>query len=102
MDDARCRRQVLLQMKARAGLLTDEERKELRSTPIFVGGEEPGSGALVVYPPMTEEEWVAEFGGVRRPVENEAQPPPEEPAGPLPPLNPGPGNEPGSVRIERP
>ncbi len=25
-----------------------------------------------------------------------------KPAGPLPPLNPGPGNEPGSVRIERP
>ncbi len=51
---------------------------------------------------MTQEEWEAEFGGVRRPVENEAQPPPEKPAGPLPPLNPGPGNEPGSVRIERP
>ncbi len=92
MDDARCRRQVLLQMKARAGLLTDEERKEFRRTPILIGGEEPGTGVLVVYPAMTQEEWEAEYGGMRRPVENTAPAPAAEviDAEPLPPLSQGP------------
>ncbi len=53
-------------MKARAGLLTDEEREELRRTPLLIGGDEPGTKPLVVYPPMTQEEWEAEYSGLRR------------------------------------
>ncbi len=67
MNDEYCRRLALLRMKQIVGTLTDEEAQELRSTPIFVGGEEPGSGALVVYPPMTPEEWEAEFADARLP-----------------------------------
>ena len=68
----------------------------------FQGEINVKGGVLVVGAQMTAEQWQAQFGGVRRPVENEAQPPPEEPAGPLAPLNPAPGTEPGSVRLERP
>lgn len=56
-------------------------------------------GVLVVGAQLTTEQWQEKFGGVKH-VENEAQPPPQQPAGPLPPLNPAPGTEPGSVRLE--
>ncbi len=65
-DDRRPLRRLALEMKARAGLLTDEEREELRSTPILIGGDEPGTKPLVVFPAMTQEEWEAEFGGLTR------------------------------------
>ncbi len=58
----------MLQMKARTGRLTDEEAQELRSTPILIGGEEPGTGVLVVYPAMTTEEWEKEYGGRTHPT----------------------------------
>ncbi len=53
-------------MKSRAGLLNDAERDELRSTPILIGGED-GGGVLVVYAPMTVEEWEAEHADARLP-----------------------------------
>ncbi len=58
-NDRRSLRLTLLHMKRRTGQLTDEERQELRSTLIFIGGEEPNTRPLVV-PPQAEtaEEWV--------------------------------------------
>ncbi len=64
-DDRRSLRLTLLKMKARAGLLTDEEARELRRTPILIRGE--GGGALVVYPPRTAEEWEADAADARLP-----------------------------------
>ena len=66
-DDRRSLRLTMLQMKSRTGRLTDEEARELRRTPRLVGGKEPGAGVLLVSPPMTEEEWEAEFADARLP-----------------------------------
>ncbi len=55
-------------MKRRTGQLTDEEREELRSTPIIIGGGPNGGGLLVPPQGLTPEEWRERHGGVRQPA----------------------------------
>ena len=59
-------------MKSRTDRLTDAERKELRRTPIKIGGEESGSGPLLVYPPAeSAAEWQERYGELRHPTTRE-------------------------------
>ena len=45
----------------RPSSLPDQDPVE--PSPAGVGGDEPGTKPLVVFPAMTQEEWVAEYGG---------------------------------------
>lgn len=70
---SRPRSPELLALRAAAGHATPEEVRALASTPRVVGGtmDERGrlSGGLVVYPPLSPEQWAEKYGGERCPTE---------------------------------
>ncbi len=70
---SRQRSPELLALRAAAGHATPDEVRALADTPRIVGGsvDERGrpTGGLVVFPPLTPEQWAAKYGGEYGPTD---------------------------------